>query len=245
MKMAISTAFIITVAILLVASLLEVFLDEIQKDKINSFTVRLWNLLDELKARRLLDWLQARQRWLVGAGVFLTALLVLWAIRGKYQRTGSLEIGDIVIAVIIFAPGIWFGWTIAGWILRARTLFWAVTRATLSIVVVALPLLLLAEIEKIVVLPMISSIAIPDPTLGIALLQLLILTCTGASVFFTAIGLLFLCPVGIPLGLIYIASVLIFVGEFVVARIAEYPRGILAAMIVILAALAAFLKAIG
>jgi hypothetical protein len=233
MKEFLSTAFIISAATLLVVSLLEVFLDDVQKARINTLVVRFWNVLDGLKARRLLDLLEARQRWLVGTGVLLAAAFVLWA-EIRIQRTEPLSVTDIIIACIIFGPGILFGLKIANWILRAITLFWAVVRATISIVITFLPLPLLAGIETVFVLPILPSIATQNPTLGIALLQLLIILATLTSTFFTAIAFMFWCPVAIPLVVINVASALIFVAEPVVRKIAEYPKGVLAAVIVIL-----------
>jgi hypothetical protein len=243
MTTVISTALIVSAAILLVLSLLEVFLSDAKKRRINDSTVQLWNVLDELKARRLLDCLQTRRPWLLGTGVLFAVAFILWA-ESTHQPTGPAGIRDIILAFVVFGPGLWFGLTIARWILRATTLLRAVARATVSIVISLLPIPL-AEIEAIFVLPHLPSIAIPDPTLGIALGQLLIITATLASAFFTAIAVIFWCPVAIPLALIYIASVLIFVAEFVLQRIAEYSRGVLAAVIVIVVALVAFLKVIG
>jgi hypothetical protein len=108
MKTYISIALIGSAALLLVISLLEVFLNDTQKAQIDNFTLRLWNVLDELKARRLLDWLQPRQCWFVGAGVLFAAAFVLW-VEIKNQRTWPLGIRDIIIACIVFGPGIWFG----------------------------------------------------------------------------------------------------------------------------------------
>jgi hypothetical protein len=117
MKTGISIALIGSAALLLVISLLEVFLNDTQKAQIDNFTLRLWNVLDELKARRLLDWFQSRQRWFVGAGVLFAAAFVLWA-EIKNQRTWPLGITDIIFACVVFGPGIWFGLKIARWILR-------------------------------------------------------------------------------------------------------------------------------
>jgi hypothetical protein len=243
MKTVVSTALIILATAALMVCLLEVFLTDSQKHQINDMVLRFCNNIDELKARRLLDWLQAWRPWLLSAGVLLAAAFILWT-ESRNQRTGPFGIADIIPACVAFGPGVWFGWKVARWILRATTLFWAVARATLSIIVSFLPLPLLGAIAKLFVLPILPSIAIPQPTLGIALLQLLIVTGFVASTFFTALAFIFWCPVGIPLAVIYIVSVLIYIAEFALRRIAEYPRGTIVAIALILGALVVFLKAI-
>jgi hypothetical protein len=227
--------------VFLIVCLLEVFLSDNQKTQINDFTIRSWNRLDELRQRRLLDWLEAYRRWLVSVGILAAIALTAWVEIRTQQRTHSFGTKDIVLACVFFVPSLW----IVTWITRATTLFRAAMRATISLVVAYLPLLLLGFFSWVFLPQILSTLAVHPPTLTVAILQLLYLIVYMTSVFSAAIALVLWCPVAIPLALIYFASLLIVGSEFVVRRIAEYPRGTLAAASVILVASIAFLKAIG
>ena len=111
---------IVFAAILLVVTLLEVFLSDAKKARINDFTLRLWNWLDDLKARRLLDLLQARGFWLLGTGVLLAVAFIFRA-ELRALRNEPFGIMDIIFSCVVFGPGIWFGVRAARWTLRATT----------------------------------------------------------------------------------------------------------------------------
>jgi hypothetical protein len=95
------------------------------------------------------------------------------------------------------------------------------------------------------VLPITLSLTAPNPTLATAIVRLLIVCATGVVIFFSFFNVIFWLPIAIPLIIIYVASAFIFVAEFVMRKLAEYPKGAIVAIALILAALVALLKAVG
>ena len=94
-------------------------------------------------------------------------------------------------------------------------------------------------------LPITLSLTAPNPTLATAIVRLLIVCATGVAIFFSFFNIIFWLPIAIPLIIIYVASAFIFVAEFVMRKLAEYPKGAIVAIALILAALVALLKAVG
>ena len=94
-------------------------------------------------------------------------------------------------------------------------------------------------------LPITLSLTAPNPTLATAIVRLLIVCATGVAIFFSFFNVIFWLPITIPLIIIYVASAFIFVAEFVMRKLAEYPKGAIVAIALILAALVALLKAVG
>jgi hypothetical protein len=223
-------------------TLLEVLLSEAQKNKLNNLVLRGWDVLDELKKRRLLDWVQTRRGRFVSIGVLLAVAFILPSELAMFHRTGRIGLIEIVVSVLIFGPGLWFGFTLSSWTLRAKTLFLAVVRATFFIVVAYVAFRLLVSMENNFVLPILPSIT--NPALG-ARVAILIMFATLAAIFFYFLSIMFWLPIGIPLILIYLASTIIFIAEFVMRKLAEYPKGALVAIALILAALVALLRAVG
>jgi hypothetical protein len=95
------------------------------------------------------------------------------------------------------------------------------------------------------VLPITLSLTAPNPTLATAIVRLLIVCATGVAIFFSFFNVIFWLPIAIALIIIYVASAFIFVAEFVMRKLAEYPKGAIVAIALILAALVALLKAVG
>ena len=94
-------------------------------------------------------------------------------------------------------------------------------------------------------LPITLSLTAPNPTLATAIVRWLIVCATGVAIFFSFFNVIFWLPIAIPLIIIYVASAFIFVAEFVMRKLAEYPKGAIVAIALILAALVALLKAVG
>ena len=94
-------------------------------------------------------------------------------------------------------------------------------------------------------LPITLSLTAPNPTLATAIVRLLIVCATGVAIFFSFFNVIFWLPIAILLIIIYVASAFIFVAEFVMRKLAEYPKGAIVAIALILAALVALLKAVG
>ena len=94
-------------------------------------------------------------------------------------------------------------------------------------------------------LPITLSLTASNPTLATAIVRVLIVCATGVAIFFSFFNIIFWLPIAIPLIIIYVASAFIFVAEFVMRKLAEYPKGAIVAIALILAALVALLKAVG
>jgi len=62
---------------------------------------------------------------------------------------------------------------------------------------------------------------------------LLIVCATGVAIFFSFFNIIFWLPIAIPLIIIYVASAFIFVAEFVMRKLAEYPKGAIVAIALI------------
>jgi hypothetical protein len=242
-KTVLSDALIGAAGVLFIVSVLDIILTDSQKKSVDHAILQYWNTLDDLKRRRLLDWLQARRRWLLGVGILLAAAFVLWA-ESRTKRTGSYGAADLFLACVLFGLGIWFGWWAARWILNAKTLVGATARATIAIIITFVPLAIFVIVATEFVQPILPSLTTSNPTIGVALLQLAVVAGFVGTVFFSAIGFLFWFPVAIPLAIILVIYAFIWTFEFVTRKLGEYSRGVVVALIVFFAALATFLKVI-
>jgi hypothetical protein len=85
------------------------------------------------------------------------------------------------------------------------------------------------------------SLLTSQPTLGIALLQLLTILGYVLSAHCTIIVLIFWAAIAIPVAVIYALSSLLYVSELIIRRLAEYPKSLLVASALV-GAIASFLK---
>jgi hypothetical protein len=85
------------------------------------------------------------------------------------------------------------------------------------------------------------SLLTSQPTLGIALLQLLTILGYVLSAHCTLIVLIFWAVIAIPVGIIYALSILFYIFELIIRRLAERPNALIVASS-LLGAIATFLK---
>jgi hypothetical protein len=234
-------------SLLLVFTVLEIFLSDNQKHRLQIQTLRLWSWLDEAKKRSLLRWLQDRSRVLTVIAVTLATLYAGWVAADALRR--SFDAGVIIIALVLFFLGLLIGLNIIRVTLRAPTLFWATVRATLFVLLVFTPVVaffLLSYQFKDLLLNMAHNYAS-----GVATGQLRLVDAISALLFIfgyvfvvhcTVLALIFWATVTGPLVVIYTTTILLFVAELIARRISEYNKGVLFAGIALMGALATLLK---
>ena len=228
-------------------TLLDIFLSDSQKHRLQFQTLRLWNWLDDAKRRSLLRWLQDRSRVVTVIAVTLATPYAGWVATDALRR--SFDAGVITIALVLFLLGLFIGLNIIRVTLRAPTLFRATVRATLFVLLVATPVVaffLLAYHFEDLLLNMAhnytSGVATGQLRLVDAISALLLIFGYVFVVHCTAIALIFWATVTGSLVVIYTITILLFVAELIARRIAEYNKGLLFAGIALMTALATLLK---
>lgn len=229
----------------------DIFLSEPQKRTLTSLTVRTWNILDEMRRTKPRDWLK---RPVVRRVIFITLLswialavvyyfyLQLQQSSDAFPRDGDLPARDFVnpsiigwIEAIGFGLGISIGFYIA-WKVITRVL----VRQSWLHPVVAFALVLL--ITGVWVLfgsghTYQRVFFIQSPVAFYALMFMMVLIGSFIEILILA---WLLCVT--PLVVSIIAMALLWPTEFIVRRIAEYPKGPLLALSGFCAAVAGFLK---
>jgi len=234
-------AMIAAAAVGLLLRLLDLFLSNSQKAWLEDKALHLWHWLAVAKKRSLLDWLRRHYRWLVWAAILSVIVYLGWIIRDAALRGAGADASLVLEGLIMTGLSVWFGLKIIRLTLRSSSLPIAFLRATLFVLLAFTPFLLLAAVVTFFQEPILSSLVTSQPTLGIALLQLLFISAYIFSIHFLAISLMFWGMIAIPLALIYVITVVLFVSEFVVRRLVEHPTALVAASAVFGAA-AVFLK---
>lgn len=217
---------------------LEVLLSDKQKKTSEAAFIRLWSRLDDLKRYPLTDFLRQRDVWRLSSGIMFGILLFVSAIHAAINDPRQSDInwfGPSGIAVVALLLLVVFYWSSlvadgVGWLVhhlmpsRASWMFWIVpVVAALAFAVGAGIFILFMDIAR------------PLATVGIILLL--------ASV---CLGVLWVMTL-LPLLLVHsgIAGLLLSVAEFVTRRLAEYPKGPLLAVSVLVGVVGIVLKTLG
>jgi hypothetical protein len=221
----IALAFAIAVFVL---RLLEILLNDKQKQWLADRTIGAWHWLAEAKRNSLLNWLQGYRRPIVWTGVILVSFYMAWA----FEKALAPITQVIPIALCIFAVGLFFGLKIVRSILRSSSLFRAVIRATIIVGLTLTPaVLFFGSVYAFegdflnLANQYTAASAAHTLTLGLALFALFFIWGLILCIHLTVIAIIFWSVVALPLVVIYFASILLFFTEFVVRRIAEYPKG--------------------
>jgi hypothetical protein len=220
-------ALMVPVSVLCVAiALLKLGLGETQKNEFELKFTRVWNWLDDAKSYSLFEWIRRYYKWIVGAAILIESVYVAWIVRSAFAVNAGGRPATLTIGIIIAAISFWLGLKIIRATLRARSLGIALLRATLLLAFAFAPFFLIAVAPtfKIWVLPSLLS---PTPTVGIALFQLLTISLYILSIHCTAILLIFWLAVAAPVALLYALSGMLYISEFTVRRVAEYPKSLL------------------
>jgi hypothetical protein len=211
-----------------VLKVLDVFLSDAQKAWLDNRTLRAWHWLAEAKQKSLLNWLQDFRPSIAWAGVVIVAVYMTWA----FEKAVAPPSQVITVAILIAAVGLWFGLRIIRVILAAPTLSRAVVRATVVVVITILPAVIFFGVVYTFSGDLIglaksfaAAAAAKQMTLGLAPFALFFLVVLILCVHLTVIALIFWTVVAVPLLAVYLLTVALFSSEFVVRRIAEYPKG--------------------
>jgi uncharacterized membrane protein (DUF373 family) len=133
----------VAVAIFVLA-VLDVFLSDSQKKWFDDRTLHAWHWLAEAKRKSLLNWLQRHYQFIAWTGVVLVSVYMTWAFEKALAPLPQV----ITVALCIFAIGLLFGLKIVQLTLRAPSLFRAVMRATIAVVVTLLPAIVFLTLVK-------------------------------------------------------------------------------------------------
>jgi hypothetical protein len=228
-----------------VLALLDFFLSKAQKEWLSNAVIRMWSILDEARGWSFSDWVkQPRARWwlALSLGIFPTLLIsqsefLINRFVDKSTATPKLNWIDIVAHITAFMIAVpllfLLAWSLLAWLLQRRKLNLAV-------------ILLAASVGYLVVVVFMMLIHgyFTGEGFGPVRHPVLIWVQTLAALPFL---LAFLCAllVLLSIGVAYVASATLYVAEFVVRRIAEYPKGPVLALSALLGGVAALIKAFG
>jgi hypothetical protein len=220
---------------------LSIGLGDAQKQKLKDDVIQFWNWIDDAKAYLLLDWLRRYHIWTVCSALILECAYVAWIVRSALALNAGNASGTLLIGLIVAAPSFWLGLKIIRTILRASSLSGAFFRATLLLAVSLLPIAVIFALAPAFSRSVLPSLLTSQPTLGIALLQLLTILGYVLSVHCTLVVLIFWAAIAIPVGIIYALSIIVYTFELVIRRLAERPNALLVTA-TLLGLIATFLK---
>ena len=233
--------------------LLDIYMSDAWKKRLNDGVVRMWNWLDEAKHVSLLDLARSsRSKHVLSiflAGIVLLAIaspFLLAPLDGAVvpKEDAPRTAGDVAILMVIWvavaAPIILIGNGIVSLILRGKTPLQILIRTGVALCLACLPALLAVVVGLIrygpTILPLDGEVD---------LFYILLYFGLGLGIFLTALLLLFwLLPVVLIL-LVYVVSFLLYFAELTVRRIAESPNGPLLAVGTLLGLTGAAIKVLG
>jgi hypothetical protein len=217
-----------------VLKLLDLFLSPAQKTWLSNAVIKTWNVLDEAKAWSFADWLK-KPRAIWWLAVSLTLLLIcfqLWL-----ERTREKLPSDFTL------PG---------------PLQTFLNTALIGIIVLLMARLIFARLPRFTSMTQLSGrlsiilicVGIVYALLGISIDKLLNEHSTVALILMlvfapVTIALLCVLVIFLSMAMAYLASAILYVGEFVVRRIAEYPKGPVLALSTCFGGVVALIKAFG
>jgi hypothetical protein len=242
----------LSVAVAILA-IVDLFLSDSQKAWLSNAVIKTWNILDEAKGWSFTDWLkEPRAAWWLAMALPLLLGLVFSAIGNwmvAVERAGQLAQANdylmtddywiwmtvafplmIALSCFIFAflTQRIFAWLLKLGSLRRLAKIYAITYLVLGIIYGLLFLMLAFE----------------DSLKESALAKAVLITCLFLTLPLT---LLIFCLLTIfaARGLAYLASGIFYTGEFIVRRIAEYPKGPVLALSALCGGIVALIKAFG
>jgi len=232
-----------------VLALADLFLSQAQKTWLSDALIKTWSVLDEAKSWSFADWLKKpRAMWwlaasmalLMSAAPILRRVWMMGQLKREIEQQGGAEYAlppDLSLAVFLTAAV--FGIII---LFIARLIFARLLRFTSA-----------KQLSGRLVM-IFSFAAIACYLLTIAVDKLddggnareAIAVIIGIFLYIP-IALVLLCVLAIflSLAMAYVASAILSVGEFIVRRIAEYPKGPVLAVSAFLGGIVALIKALG
>jgi hypothetical protein len=224
-----------------ILALLDLFLSDSQKVALSNTVVGAWSLLDEARGWSFADWLnQRRAKWwlAIGPGVFSAGSMVFY-----YRRL--FELRRTIEGIPQPEPPL-FGYIMSVWIV-----FILITLVSRPIIAHVLKLNSGKHFWLKLWLLLLGSVALYDAALfGLldplkdkvsdSIFTLAIFALLPLSFLALSIMAIFMAWV-----VAYAATIMLFVGEFVVRRIAEYPKGPILALSALLGGIIALVKSLG
>lgn len=216
-------------------ALAEIFLSKAHKAWLSNKVTEAWNVLDDIKAWSFYDWFINTQRvtgWLAWAAGFVFGAIVAYRYLDLvFGGTAPAGFGDNVYDVLV-GPALAF----VGWGIFARTtlLSGQVDRKVIVVAIYTLVGLSIAELAVFAYSHLIRHDTVTVWTyymLASPIIILVLFAVSGGAVGITMLGLL------------YVARVILYAGEFVVRRIAEYPKGPVLGLSALIGGIAAVFKA--
>jgi hypothetical protein len=219
-------------AALAVLGLADLFLSKAQKDWLDNAVVKLWTILDEAKGLSFADWLKHPQAkwWLaISLGLFVAIGLVtlLW------DTVEPVFAAPIVIAIVVTIT--WLAHPVLGWLLE----FTPTVRFGHKLTIVSV-LATVGLVSTVTVAWFEYTSSLHGTFFGVVIEPFI-----KRLVWASAISLLCVPMILAARALAYIASAILYVGEFVVRRIAEYPKGPILALSALFGGICALIKAFG
>jgi hypothetical protein len=217
----------------IVLKLVDLFLSQAWKTWLSNSAIKTWNALDEAKAWSFADWLR-KPRAIWWLAVSLTILMIcfqLWLERLReklpdYTSPGQLQtfLGTAFIGITI--------------LLMARLIFARILRFNSMVQLSGrlLILLICVGIVYVVLAISIDKLLGERPAVAVPLMFV-----------FAPVTIILLCVLAVflSMAMAYLAGATLYVGEFVVRRIAEYPKGPVLALSALLGGIVALIRAFG
>jgi hypothetical protein len=239
-------------ASVIAVKLLDFYMSDDQKKRLNDRVVRVWNWLDEAKRVPLLDMARTprSQRILVAVAICaifaLNSAVVIWSdllgIEFKmeyFTEFPVLTIFEIVILLIFVPITVWLGKWLISIIWRGKTALQLFGRMSLIFILVILPLS--------IGMYFLANIVDQDNNnayLGSDYFPLFLLASFIGAIVNGFMSMFWAASAGLVL-FIYVGSLLLYVAELTARRIAEYPKGPLLAGSVLVGSVVALTKALG
>jgi hypothetical protein len=221
-----------------VLTLADLFLSNTQKTWLSNAVIKAWSVLDEAKGWSLTDWLkQPRARWwlAISVGLFMAAYYILMTHHTGRTLHELLVVLPEDAAVLDFFLYL-LGATLIGTFIVFVSL--PIFARLLNVSRGRLAIILLCSLAAVYLIAFFADFALEDEQPWLFLL----------GTFGLIIALIFvLCVlmIFVSIAVAYIASAVLFVGEFVVRRIAEYPKGPVLALSAFFGGIVALIKAFG
>jgi hypothetical protein len=229
----IANLLIVTGFISGVFGMLDAFMSDQQKKSVEMLTLRAWYRLNNAKRVTTSDWLFRKENrgWLVGITVVIFAAFALPLFFTNFIRLDEdpwHTLGTLFVVLVFSILGAVVGRIVLLVVLNGKQGWIA---AKVSLLALVLPAALYGFDKT-------CSSCVGHTNIAVELLYLTVMTVL-------AVPLVFLIIAALPVGVVRIAVLVLTVSEFVVRKIAEYPKGVVLAISTIVTGVGGVLKAFG
>jgi hypothetical protein len=219
-------------------TLLDLFLSETQKTWLSNLFIKIWSGLDEAKVWSTVGWMKdPRAKWCLAIGLGLLQTVPSGITYGLTSRTDFVA----VLANVTFVP-LLVGFGTLIFVLITLPIFELLLNFIRGKSMIRALCLVMALAVSLMVVNALIQILVESLEPGLALVFGIILgILTLPAVFISVASIAML----VALMLAYIASAVLYVVEFLVRRIAEYPKGPVLALSAFFGGVVALIKAFG